>query len=313
MRRQGPASGKAAARRPKTAIRKRRVAPKAKPSSGRSTASLQEQLDRRTRELNEALEQQTATSDILRAIAATPGDAEGTLRKIAETTARLFDAAGVSFRIVEGDEFKLSASVGQGADQISSTFGKIRQNARRFGAATCRAPWSARTGKSISPISTISAASSRIGPALPWLAVPAFARMVGTPLRTKGSAIGALMVYRNVLQPFTPAELQLLQSFAAQAVIAIENARLLNELRQRTADLTESLEQQTATSEVLRVISPSPGELEPVFRAMLEMRCASARPSSATCISATEERFVLGAEVGVAAGICRIPTAARRL
>ena len=94
--------------------------------------------------------------------------------------------------------------------------------------------------------------------------------MVGTPLRTHGRAIGALVVYRNVLRPFQPAELQLLQSFADQAVIAIENARLLNDLRQRTDDLSESLDQQTATSDVLQVISSSPGDLQPVFASMLE-------------------------------------------
>src|SRR5262249_41246849 len=92
---------------------------------------------------------------------------------------------------------------------------------------------------------------------------------LGAPLLRKGDVVGVIFVAKKVPQPFTAKQIELVTSFADQALIAIENVRLFDEVQARTEELSESLEQQTATSEVLGVISSSPGELAPVFEAML--------------------------------------------
>ena len=207
-------------------------------------------------ELRESLDRQTATADILRVIASTPEDSTRALDTIAETAVRMFNAASVSLRRVEGNVLRVIGAAGPSAAKVREILPDFPLESPDPAARSVFDNRQIHIEGRRAVLPNEGGEIARVLPALP-LGSQAF-----TPLSRQGEAIGVMVVTRSEVRPFQQIELDLMRGFADQAVIAIENARLLSELRQ-------SLEQQTATSEVLTIISRSPAGLEPVFQAIL--------------------------------------------
>jgi GAF domain-containing protein len=219
------------------------------------------ELRQRTDDLAESLDQQTATSEVLKVISSSPGELEPVFQAMLENAVRICEAKFGALYRIDGEKFHFAAEVGTPLEFV--------EHQRR------RGPFQPSPGSQLERVLRTKQVSHTDDATVEFASRPAATlagarSTVAVPMLKDDVLIGAIFIYRTEVRPFTEKQIALVQNFAAQAVIAIENARLLNELRQRTADLTESLEQQTATSEVLRVISSSPGELEPVFQAMLE-------------------------------------------
>jgi two-component system, NtrC family, sensor kinase len=238
----------------KTAEPNRSTTSSAARRASASAANLQEQFERQARELEEAREERAAIAEVLRVISASPGELEPVFQAMLENATRICGAKfGILFRY-EGGLFHPAAShdVPPAYDDFLHRQGPFEPKSGQLMGRLCQS-------KSVIQI-VDRATEPDPSPSVRYAGARS---SIVVPLLKQSDLVGAFFIYRTEVRPFTDKQIALVQNFAAQAVIAIENTRLLNELRQ-------SLEQQTATADVLRVISSSPGDLEPVFEAMLE-------------------------------------------
>src|SRR3979411_3322145 len=222
---------------------------------------LLKELRQRTDDLSESLEQQTAISDVLRVISSSPGDVEPVLASVAEHAARICEAQIVDILTVKGDKLHYAVELGE--------FGRIL---RGESAPLNRDSVMGRSICDKQPVHVVDLQSMDHDFPLgrEYALALGHRTTLAVPLIREDRALGTILVRRAEVRPFDDKHIALLKTFADQAAIAIENARLLNELRHRTEDLRESLEQQTATADVLQVISSSPGDLQRVLETLLE-------------------------------------------
>src|SRR5262245_20304561 len=217
----------------------------------------QEQVAALIRELKEAREQQAATADVLKVISRSTFDLQTVLQTLVESAARLCDA----------DKAQITREK-NGVFYRTETYGFSREFMDHVKDIPIKAERGSASGRVLLEGRVVHIPDVQADPEYTFVQAQRlgdYRTVLAVPMLREGVPIGVLILTRKEVRPFTDKQIALLQTFADQAVIAIENVRLFEAERQRTRELSESLDQQTATSEVLSVISSSPGELAPVF------------------------------------------------
>jgi hypothetical protein len=231
-----------------------------------SAADLQAQLERRTIELDRALERQTATADILRVIASSPSDVQPVFEAIAESAARLCQAEFCNVFRFDGELIHFMHSYGYSREAIET----LRHfYPMRPGRGSC-------AGRAILNGKVEQVPDARADPEYPQGNVPDIMKIssiVAMPMVKERRPVGAIALVRAAKGTFPQRQIDLLKTFADQAVIAIENARLFEEVQAKTRDLQEALVHQTGSANILKVIASSPTDVKPVLEAIVESAC----------------------------------------
>ena len=218
------------------------------------------ELQERNRDLTEALEQQTATGEVLRVIASSPTDLQPVLNTLIANAVQLSGATKGHVRQLDGEFLRVVAHYGETAEEVAL----LQSRPGRVGVQTS-------TNRAFSERKAIQIADATAERGPSSIAAQHGARtLLSIPLLREGTAIGVIVIWRDIVEPFTERQVALVETFADQAVIAIENVRLFQELGERNAELREALEHQTATAEVLAIISRSPTDVQPVLDAIVE-------------------------------------------